>query len=158
MSGDVIRAVFEAESILLLSHINPDGDAIGSVYGFKKALESLGKTVYAVTEEPLSDYFEMFKHEFDVLCDFNEEYDLVICPYENEDGYSMKDCLRRLSDDGAKPQKVAIIIGPEGGFADKEIDALKDFGAEIVTLGKTILRTETAGLVALTMVMYELEL
>ena len=87
-----------------------------------------------------------------------EEYDLVICPYENEDGYSMKDCLRRLSDEGAKPQKVAIIIGPEGGFADKEIDVLKESGAEIVTLGKTILRTETAGLVALTMVMYELEL
>ncbi|MBR3707152.1 MAG: RsmE family RNA methyltransferase, partial [Firmicutes bacterium] len=50
------------------------------------------------------------------------------------------------------------IIGPEGGFADKEIDALKEINAEIVTLGKTILRTETAGLVALTMVMYELEL
>ncbi|MBQ1959488.1 MAG: 16S rRNA (uracil(1498)-N(3))-methyltransferase [Firmicutes bacterium] len=97
-------------------------------------------------------------------CTFKEmmsrlkEYDLVICPYENEDGYSMKDCLRRLSDEESKPQKVAIIIGPEGGFADKEIDALKESGAEIVTLGKTILRTETAGLVALTMVMYELEL
>ena len=97
-------------------------------------------------------------------CTFKEmmgqlaDYDLVICPYENEDGYSMKDCLRRLAEAGETPKKVAIIIGPEGGFADKEIDALKDFGAEIITLGKTILRTETAGLVALTMVMYELEL
>lgn len=78
MSGDVIRAVCEAENILLLSHINPDGDAIGSVYGFKKALESLGKTVYAVTEEPLSDYFGMFKSEFFVQSDFDEEYDLVV--------------------------------------------------------------------------------
>ena len=97
-------------------------------------------------------------------CTFKEmmvmlgEYDLVICPYENEEGYSMKDCLRRLADDGKVPKKAAIVIGPEGGFADKEIDALKDFGAEIVSLGKSILRTETAGLVALTMVMYELEL
>jgi len=87
-----------------------------------------------------------------------DDYDLVICPYENEDGYSMKDCLRKAAEGENTPKKVAIIIGPEGGFADKEIDALKDAGAEIVTLGKTILRTETAGLVALTMVMYELEL
>ena len=87
-----------------------------------------------------------------------DDYDLVICPYENEDGYYMKDCLRKAAEGGNAPKKVAIIIGPEGGFADKEIDALKDAGAEIVTLGKTILRTETAGLVALTMVMYELEL
>lgn len=87
-----------------------------------------------------------------------DDYDMVICPYENEDGYSMKDCLRKAADGETVPKKVAIIIGPEGGFADKEIDALKDCGAEIVTLGKTILRTETAGLVALTMVMYELEL
>lgn len=87
-----------------------------------------------------------------------EDYDLVICPYENEDGYSMKDCLRGLEQTGKAPEKVAIIIGPEGGFADKEISTLKDLGAEIVTLGKTILRTETAGLVALAMLMYELEL
>jgi len=87
-----------------------------------------------------------------------DDYDLVICPYENEDGYSMKDCLRKAAEGENTPKKVAIIIGPEGGFADKEIDALKDINAEIVTLGKTILRTETAGLVALTMVMYELEL
>ncbi|MBR1989624.1 MAG: 16S rRNA (uracil(1498)-N(3))-methyltransferase [Firmicutes bacterium] len=87
-----------------------------------------------------------------------DDYDLVICPYENEDGYSMKDCLRKAAEGENTPKKVAIIIGPEGGFADKEIDALKEINAEIVTLGKTILRTETAGLVALTMVMYELEL
>ncbi|MBR5229536.1 MAG: 16S rRNA (uracil(1498)-N(3))-methyltransferase [Firmicutes bacterium] len=97
-------------------------------------------------------------------CTFKEmmsslgEYDLVICPYENEDGYSMKDCLRNLKEGGKRPEKVAVIIGPEGGFADKEIRDLKEYGAEIVTLGKTILRTETAGMVALTMIMYELEL
>jgi len=78
MYADVIRAVEEAESILLLTHVNPDGDAIGSAYGFKKALESLGKTVWAVTEEPLSDYFHMFRDEFTVLGDFYEDYDLCI--------------------------------------------------------------------------------
>ena len=53
-----------------------------------------------------------------------------------------------------------MIIGPEGGFADEEVARLAegDIAAEIVTLGKTILRTETAGMAAIAMIMYELEL
>lgn len=84
------------------------------------------------------------------------EYDLVICPYENEENRTMKDCLR-----GTQASRIAVIIGPEGGFSDKEIQLLKEATADkaqLVTLGKTILRTETAGLVALAMIMYELEL
>ena len=53
---------------------------------------------------------------------------------------------------------IALIIGPEGGFSDKEVERFKEAGAEVVTLGKTILRTETAGPAALSMIMYELEL
>ncbi len=101
-------------------------------------------------------------------------YDMVICPYENEEGRSMKDALRLPHDaelcgseppqqvaqgGGGAPERIALIIGPEGGFADAEIARLAepDIAAEIVTLGKTILRTETAGLAALAMIMYELE-
>ena len=82
------------------------------------------------------------------------DFDLVLFPYEEETQATIKDCLRNLK---AKPQTVAIIIGPEGGFSPKEAEALKDPGIS-VSLGKTILRTETAGLAALAMVMYELEL
>ena len=57
-----------------------------------------------------------------------------------------------------KPQRVALIIGPEGGFSDEEARQLKDSGADCVSLGKTILRTETAGPAAMAMLMYELEL
>lgn len=102
-------------------------------------------------------------------------YDMVICPYENEEGRSIKDALRLPHDaelcgsepphqvaqgGGGAPERIALIIGPEGGFADAEIARLEepDIAAEIVTLGKTILRTETAGLAALAMIMYELEL
>ncbi|MBE6034016.1 RsmE family RNA methyltransferase [Aminipila sp.] len=84
-----------------------------------------------------------------------EGFDLVLFPYENEDDKTMKDALRGLN---AKPESVAVIIGPEGGFSDKEADALKSLKAECVTLGKTTLRTETAGMTALAMIMYELEL
>lgn len=83
------------------------------------------------------------------------QYDLVLFPYENEENYSIKACLRSLQ---AKPQKVAIFIGPEGGFSDAEADALIAAGAVSVSLGRTVLRTETAGMAAIAMVMYELEL
>ncbi len=83
------------------------------------------------------------------------EFDLILFPYENENDYSIKDCLRGLLE---KPARVAIVIGPEGGFSDREAQQMKTLGAACVTLGKTILRTETAGMAALAMTMYELEL
>ena len=62
--------------------------------------------------------------------------------------------------DAAAPRRVALIIGPEGGFADAEIASLRALPqpAEIVSLGKIILRTETAGMAALAMIMYAYEL
>lgn len=92
---------------------------------------------------------------FPQMLDQLSEYDLILFPYENESDFSIKDCLRNLKE---KPKSVAIIIGPEGGFSDKEAEALDQVGAVRVTLGKTILRTETAGMAALSMTMYELEL
>ncbi|MDD3167912.1 MAG: RsmE family RNA methyltransferase [Eubacteriales bacterium] len=83
------------------------------------------------------------------------KYELILFPYENEEQHTIKDCLRKLTE---KPQKAAIIIGPEGGFSDKEAEALVKIGAQSITLGKTVLRTETAGMAAIAMVMYELEL
>lgn len=82
-------------------------------------------------------------------------FDTVIFPYENEEDRSLKDGLRSLE---IMPKSVCIIIGPEGGFSDREAALLKEKGALCVTLGKTILRTETAGLAAIAMVMYELEM
>lgn len=95
------------------------------------------------------------------------DYDLVICPYENEENRTMKDCLREFAakeshgESDKKVTRIAVIIGPEGGFSEKEIEKLKEATngtAELVSLGKTILRTETAGLAALAMIMYEMEL
>ncbi len=83
------------------------------------------------------------------------KYEMILFPYENEEKTTIKDCLRNLT---AKPRKAAVIIGPEGGFSEKEAEALIKIGARSVSLGKTILRTETAGMAAIAMMMYELEL
>lgn len=90
------------------------------------------------------------------LVDALKDFDVVLFPYENETGRTIKDSLRGLEE---TPKSVAVIIGPEGGFSEKEAEFLKEeVGADCVSLGKTILRTETAGIAALSMIMYELEL
>ena len=92
---------------------------------------------------------------FSQMAEQLKDYDCVLFPYENEEDRSLKAGLRSLTE---KPKNLAIIIGPEGGFSDREAALLKEKGALCVTLGKTILRTETAGLAAIAMVLYELEM
>ena len=73
------------------------------------------------------------------------QYDLVIVPYECEEEYSLKNLLRGLE---TVPKKVLYLIGAEGGFDISEIEYLKSIeNVKIVTLGKNILRAETASIV-----------
>ena len=78
----------------------------------------------------------------------NEEAEVIV-PYELEDVKLLKDVLKEPK------ENYYIVIGPEGGFDIKEIEMFQEIGAHIVTLGKRILRTETAGVVTSTVVMYE---
>ena len=93
----------------------------------------------------------------------SEDYDIILVCYEDEKGYTIKDALRYDMEGTSlkKGGKVALVIGPEGGFEREEVEQILDEfhrKACAVTLGKTILRTETAGPAALAMIMYELEL
>ncbi|SDM75559.1 MULTISPECIES: 16S rRNA (uracil(1498)-N(3))-methyltransferase [Lachnospira] len=80
--------------------------------------------------------------------------DKLILPYECADGMAhTKDVVNSI-----KPgDKVGIFIGPEGGFDRDELDRAIEAGCEIVTLGKRILRTETAGLMLMSVLMYNFE-
>ena len=86
--------------------------------------------------------------------------DLALVPYEAAetlDGAGGMELTRKLIG-GLKPgQKCAIFIGPEGGFADAEIDLARESGFKTITLGKRILRTETAGMFVLSAIGYALE-
>ena len=64
---------------------------------------------------------------------------------------------RRLVSSLAPGIRVAVFIGPEGGFDDEEIEVARKLGMHTITLGKRILRTETAGLSFLSMLAYALE-
>lgn len=92
--------------------------------------------------------------DFDTLLEALRSFDLVVVPYENQENQGIRYVKAQVKDKDIK--KVAIIIGPEGGFEESEIEALKESGSYIVTLGPRILRTETAGFVALSLIMYEL--
>lgn len=83
-------------------------------------------------------------------------FDKVIFPYENEEKDTLKKVLKSF--EGEDIRNIAVVIGPEGGFSDSEAQRLCESGALSASLGKTILRTETAGIVAVAMIMYEMEL
>ena len=81
-----------------------------------------------------------------------KENDLKILPYEAENKQKLKDILL----ENKNSIKIAIFIGPEGGFDEEEIKLAKDNGFKTVTLGPRIMRTETAPLACISAVMYEL--
>lgn len=85
-----------------------------------------------------------------------KQYDLILVAYENESKQTLKDVLKNSQKE--KIKNVALVIGPEGGVDIKEIELLVQNGAKCVSLGKRILRTETAPLTLLSMLVYEFEL
>lgn len=76
-----------------------------------------------------------------------------IIAYECEDRLSLKSALRKAEEKGITD--LLLIIGPEGGISEHELDLAKDAGATAVSLGRRILRAETAGLVAISAIFYE---
>lgn len=80
-------------------------------------------------------------------------FDLFLVAYEDESTVSLKQALRAAN----APASIALLIGPEGGLEEGEVSLLVKAGAKSVSLGKRILRTETAGMAMLAQTLYEVE-
>jgi 16S rRNA (uracil1498-N3)-methyltransferase len=81
-------------------------------------------------------------------------FQIRLIPYEHAEGMeSLKEAVKNI----APGQKIAVFIGPEGGFDEAEIEEAVRCGVSPVSLGKRILRTETAGLALLSVIMMKLE-
>lgn len=80
-------------------------------------------------------------------------YDLIITAYEKEKVHT----LHHLEKEIIKSKNILIIIGPEGGFDDVEVEFLKSKNSRIITLGKEILRAETANILIISQIKYILE-
>lgn len=86
--------------------------------------------------------------------EFAKTLDLILVPYENKEGMAATiEALKDLK----SAKSVGIFIGPEGGFEKAEIEKAIDVGSKIISLGKRILRTETAAITATGMCMLSIE-
>ncbi len=83
-----------------------------------------------------------------------KDHDIAVIPYELSEGF---DKTKRLIEDLDEDKDIAVFIGPEGGFDEGEVEMAGQAGIESLTLGKRILRTETAALVFLSWLVYRFE-
>lgn len=107
-----------------------------------EAAKQCGRGRVPVVECPVS-WEELWRTE-------HESLGRVLLPWEEETSVGLRAVARALS-----PGPVAIAIGPEGGFDPAEVEMARARGAQPVTLGPRVLRTETAGLVAASILLYE---
>lgn len=86
--------------------------------------------------------------------DAGKECDIILVPYENAKGMEY---TKEILSDIDTYERIGIFIGPEGGFEESEIELIKAAGGKVISLGHRILRTETAGLAVLSMIMLRCE-
>jgi len=88
--------------------------------------------------------------QFDEVLKLRNNYALAVIPWELEKSVNLKSLFSTLH----APRSVIFLIGPEGGFSHQEIELARKAGYLAVSLGKNILRTETAGMAILAMLSY----
>ena len=110
-----------------------------------EAAEQSGRGRIPALEKP-SEFFN--------ACDNHEG--LAIIPWEEEADTGLRSVLMRWKADGVDISSVSIFIGPEGGFTREEVEYARSKGVVTVSLGKRILRAETAGIATAAAVLYEL--
>ena len=109
-----------------------------------EAAEQSGRAVIPDVADPVA---------FREVCDALENAStLVVLPWEGESAKSLSAAVSEAPDS----KEVALIIGPEGGLDPEEVDYARGKGLEPVTLGSRILRAETAGIAAVSALMYAL--
>jgi 16S rRNA (uracil1498-N3)-methyltransferase len=92
--------------------------------------------------------------------EYAKEMDVRLVPYEMEEaleGAGGMKATKEIITNLKGGEKIAIFIGPEGGFDESEINLAIDHDMKPITLGRRILRTETAGMTVMSWIMYQLE-
>lgn len=114
--------------------------------GIAEAAAKQSKRGVIPTVAPVMSYAQAVK--------MASEMDLKLVPYELAKGMPQ---TKQLIESARPGQQIAIFIGPEGGFDPEEIRLATEAGIQPITLGKRILRTETAGFTTIAWLMYQLE-
>lgn len=122
-----------------------------------KKVKRLNRIAYEASKQsgrgviPIVEDYTSFKEVLKLL----EDFDLVLFFYENEKTQGLKEVLENAPI--TRPLNIALIVGPEGGFDPDEVKALDRENIKVVSLGPRILRTETAGISALSQLNYYFE-
>lgn len=118
-----------------------------------KKLDRWNKISYEAAKQSKRTFIPEIKEIIsfkDMIASF-KDYDLVVFLYEGEENLKLKDMIS-----GKGFSKISVIVGPEGGFSEKEAEEIKSSGGSSISLGRRILRTETAGMVCISILQYEL--
>ncbi len=78
-------------------------------------------------------------------------FDYKLLAHTQGQGESLRQCLK----DNKKNERIALFVGPEGGFTENEVQSAKDNNIVLISLGRRVLRTETAAVVASSLILYE---
>ena len=145
---------FDRRFIKLLSKKYKDKDKIKKIARWQKISEVAAKQCGRDIIPKINNVINIQN-----ICNLIPKFDILLVAYENERKNALKENLIKCKDHYSKNKKIKIgvVIGPEGGLEEKDVELLKDNGAKIITLGKRILRTETVALSILSIIMYELE-
>lgn len=111
----------------------------------ESAAKQSGRGIIPEIAEPVS---------FAEALELAKELDMNIIPYEEAEGMEQ---ARRIISGIRGHRSLGVFIGPEGGFAREEVEQAQAIGAECITLGHRILRTETAGLAVMSIIMFQLD-
>lgn len=104
-----------------------------------EASKQCGRSDVLTVHEPLT---------FQKMLSILTEFDIIVFAYEKE----IANSLKNLALENCK--NIALVVGSEGGFSEKEANSLKEIGAKTITLGKRILRAETAPITLASIVMF----
>ncbi len=159
--GDKMELIIQKAVELGIHQIVPVASRRSVVKLDKKKEEKKIVRWQAIAESAAKQSKRMYVPQVAGVMSFGEavqyavKLDVVLMPYELAKGMKeTKEIIRGIQ----KGQSVGIFIGPEGGFEEEEVrQAVSLAGARPITLGKRILRTETAGLTVLSILMFELE-
>ena len=123
----------------------------------KKKIERWQKVAEGAAKQSKRSKIPEMKNKIKIkdLENIISQYDAFIVAYEEENEITLKQELKKLREQ--EKYKIGILVGPEGGITKEEIEKLTSYNAKVVTLGKRILRTETAPIVLTSNIIYELE-
>lgn len=143
-----INAVVPVQMTRSVSKIADEKDNKKKTERWQKIADEAAKQSKRLVQAEISPCIK-----FKALENLVKDYDLFLVPYEMEKSTGLKGLL---SENQGMAKKIAILVGPEGGIDESEIEKLVGLGAKPITLGPRILRTETAGLTTVTLLQYDL--